>query len=67
MLLVLKGEEEGVGSAVLEDVRGITLSWLRFFFMLKSKVPFSSTSISAPWHATGNRDTVRYGRGEAAT
>ena len=50
MLLVLNGEEEGVGIQVLEEVRGTALSRIRFFFMLKSNVPFSSTSISAPWY-----------------
>lgn len=59
MLLVLNGEEEGVGMVVLEEVRGADLSRIRVFFMLKSNVPFSSTSISAPWYTTGNRKTFK--------
>lgn len=59
MLLVLNGEEEGVGIEVLEEVRGAALSRIRFFFRLKSNVPFSSTSISAPWYTIGNRKTFK--------
>lgn len=59
MLLALNGEVEGVGMEVLEEVRGAALSRIRFFFMLKSNVPFSSTSISAPWCTTGNRKTFK--------
>lgn len=44
----MNGDEDGVVIVVGEEVGGIDLSWIRFFFMLKSNVPFSSTSISAP-------------------
>lgn len=55
MLLVLSEEEEAVGIEAFVEVRGVALSRMRFLFMLKSNVPFSSTSISAPWWTEGNR------------